>query len=97
MITTSTTFEQVAESTIRPIAQKTLISFTKARNENLNWFILDQSQLDGIDILATDPDDVIQAWDAYEWSDFSKDLIRVDWSRSVEFPYNVQSATCDIS
>ena len=97
MITTSTTFEQVAESTIRPIAQKTLISFTKARNENLNWFILDQSQLDGIDILATDPDDVIQAWDAYEWSDFSKDLIRVDWSRSVEFPYNVQSATCDIT
>lgn len=97
MITTSTTFEQVAESTVRPIAQKTLISFTKERNESLNWFILDQSQLDGGDILATDPDDVIQAWDAYEWSDFSKDLIRVDWSRSVEFPYGVQSATCDIT
>ena len=97
MITTSTTFEQVAESTVRPIAQKTFISFTKVRNNTLDWFTLDQSELDGGDILATDPNDVIQAWDAYEWSDFSKDLIRVDWSRSVEFPYGVQSATCDIT
>lgn len=96
MITTTPTFTQVANGTIRPIAQKTLISFTKQRAQNMGWFILDQSQLDGADILATNPDDAIQPWDAYEWGDFSDDLIQLDWSRSVAFPYNVQSATCDI-
>lgn len=96
MITTSTTFNQVAQSTIRPIAQKTNISFTKARSEGLNWFTLDQSQLDGIDILASDTDDSIQPWDAYEWGDYSRDVMSLNWSRSVAFPYNVQSATCDI-
>ena len=97
MITASTEFNQIAQSTIRPIAQKTNISFTKSRAEGLNWFILDQSQLDGIDILATDTDDSIQPWDAYEWGDFSRDVMSINWSRSVAFPYNVQSATCDIT
>lgn len=96
MITTSATFNQVANGMMRPIAQKTSISFTKQRAQNVSWFVLDQSQLDGTDILATDPDDVIQAWDAYEWEDFSNDVIKLDWSRSVAFPYNVQSATCDV-
>ena len=96
MITTSTTFNQVANGMMRPIAQKTSISFTKQRAQDVSWFVLDQSQLDGTDILATDPDDVIQAWDAYEWEDFSNDVIKLDWSRSVAFPYNVQSATCDV-
>ena len=54
MITTSTAFNQVANATIRPIAQRTNISFTRARAEGLNWFTLDQSQLDGIDILGLD-------------------------------------------
>ena len=97
MIQTSAVFNQVANGTVRPLAQKTLISFTKVRDDNMGWFTLDQSQLDGTDILATDPDDVIQQWDAYEWGDFSRDTMKLDWSRSVAFPYNVQSATLDVA
>lgn len=97
MITTTAEFNQVANGTIRPLAQNTLISFTKTRDNNMGWFVLDQSQLDGTDILATDPDDPIQAWDAYEWGDYSSDVMKLDWSRSVAFPYNVQSATCDVT
>lgn len=96
MITTTNEFTQIAQGTIRPIAQNALISFTKQRTQNLAWFTLDVSQLDGTDILATEVDDVIQVWDAYEWDDCSKDVIKMNWARSVAFPYNVQSATCDV-
>lgn len=97
MITTTAEFNQVANGTIRPIAQNTLISFTKQRSGTMNWFSLDVSQLDGTDILATDATDTIQLWDSYEWSDFTDDVISMDWARSVQFPYNVQSATCDVT
>lgn len=97
MIATSNEFKQVASGTIRPIAQNALISFTKQRSQSMSWFTLDTSQLDGADILATEPDDVIQIWDAYEWNDCSDDVIKMDWARSVAFPYNVQSATCDLT
>lgn len=97
MIQTSTTFASIANGTIRPLAQKTLISFTKQRNQSLSWFTLDQSVLDGSDILASNTDDAIQLWDAYDWSAYTDDVIKLDWSRSVQFPYNVQSATCDVT
>lgn len=96
MITTTADFATVANGTIRPLALNAKISFTKQRSLNVNWFVLDQSQLDGADILATDPDDSIQLWDAYEWTDHTADVIGMTWSRSVAFPYNVQSALCDL-
>ena len=96
MITTTNEFSTIANGTIRPLALNAKISFTKERSQNVNWFILDQSQLNGADILATDPDDSIQLWDAYEWTDHTADVIGMTWSRSVAFPYNVQSALCDL-
>lgn len=96
MISTTNVFNAVADGTIRPLALNAKISFTKQRSLSVDWFVLDQSELDGSDILATDPDDSIQLWDAYEWEDYTSDVIGMSWSRSVEFPYNVQSAFCDL-
>ena len=96
MITTTNEFSTIANGTIRPLALNAKISFTKERSDDVNWFILDQSQLNGADILATDPDDSIQLWDAYEWTDHTADVMGMTWSRSVAFPYNVQSALCDL-
>lgn len=96
MINTTDEFNAVANGTIRPLALNAKISFTKDRDDNVAWFVLDQSQLNGTDILATDSSDSIQLWDAYEWEDVSKDIIGMNWSRSVAFPYNVQSALCEV-
>lgn len=96
MISTTDEFASVANGTIRPLALNAKISFTKNRDDDISWFILDQSILDGADILATDSSDTIQLWDAYEWDDVSKDVIGMNWSRSVAFPYNVQSALCEL-
>lgn len=96
MINTTAEFTSVANGTIRPLALNAKISFTKERDDDVAWFVLDQSQLDGADILATDSDDSIQLWDAYEWDDVTEDIIGMNWSRSVAFPYNVQSALCEL-
>lgn len=96
MIQTTNQFNATANGTIRPLAINAKISFTKQRNQNMGWFILDQSLLDGDDILATNPDDMFQLWDAYDYYDISQDIIGMSWGRSVAFPYNVQSAFCDL-
>lgn len=97
MITTTPEFENVAQSTIRPLALDARVSWSKKRSDNVQWFTLDSSQLDGTDILATNDNDPIQLWDAYEWDSVREDVIGMSWERSVEFPYNVQSAICDLT
>lgn len=96
MIATSDLFTSVANGTIRPLALNAKISFTKERDADVAWFTLDSSTLDGTDILGTDSADAIQLWDAYKWDDVTEDIIGMNWSRSVEFPYNVQSALCEV-
>lgn len=96
MITTSVGFQNVAKGSIRPLALDARISFSKQRSQSLDWFTLDVSQLDGTDILATNEDDPIQSWDAYEWDNVRPDVIGLTWERSINFPYNVQSAICDL-
>lgn len=96
MINTTDEFASVANGTIRPLALNAKVSFTKTRNPSIAWFTLDVSQLDGTDILATDSSDSIQIWDAYAWDDISPDVMGMNWSRSVAFPYNVQSAMCEL-
>lgn len=96
MINTTNEFANVANGVIRPLALNAKISFTKQRALNVSWFSLDISILDGTDILATDTSDAIQLWDSYEWDDVSADIMGMNWSRSVAFPYNVQSALCEV-
>ena len=97
MIGTSTRFSQISQGVIRPLAIDAMVSFSKQRNPSVDWFVLDVSELDGGDILATEGNEPIQPWDAYEYQSVKDDIIDMSWSRSVEFPYNVQSAICDIS
>lgn len=97
MIGTSTRFAQISQGAVRPLAIDAMVSFSKQRNPSVDWFVLDVSELDGVDILATEGNEPIQPWDAYEYQSVKDDIIDMSWSRSVEFPYNVQSAICDIS
>lgn len=97
MISTTQDFETIASGSIRPLALDARISFTKQRSQSVDWFTLDVSELDGTDILATNEDDPIQSWDAYDWQNVRDDVIGMTWERSINFPYNVQSAICDLT
>lgn len=97
MISTSTTYHELAAGPVRPLDYRVNVSFTKTRNSEIDWFILDQSELDGGDLLADDDTRPIQLWDAYDYQDISDRLISMNIERSIEFPYNVQSAIADFS
>ncbi len=96
MNTVSDKFHELASGAIRPLDWEVGISWTKTRNEDINWFTLDVSQLDGPDLLASS-ENGIQPWDSYDYVKMRDRVIDLNIERSVEFPYNVQSAICDVS
>lgn len=73
------------------------ISFTRESSDDVGYFTLDKSVLDGPDLLAPNWDNPIQSWDAYKYADFTDRLVSMEYSRSIEFPYGVQTALADIS
>ena len=97
MITVSDNFHQLARGqVIQPIVAP-YISFAKDYDPDIQFFTLDQSILDGTDILATTDTNPLQIWDLYNYLDYSDRLVHLELSRSVEFPYQVQIAQCDIT
>lgn len=81
---------------IHPIAGL-YISFDKQLAGGVDFFTLDESILDGVDILDSDNHEAIQLWDRYDYKDYSDRLVSMNLSRSFEFPYTVQSAIADFT
>lgn len=88
-------FNTIANGDIRPLSWGVRISFTKEFDDEVTFFTLDQSVLNGVDLLAPTEDNVIQAWDFYEYTDYTERLVYVSIERSLEFPYSVVSAIAD--
>lgn len=88
-------FNDLANGDIRPQAWGASISFEKVYDDDITFFTLNQSVLDGTDILCTTEDNPLQAWDFYEYLDYSERLIYVSVQRSIDFPYSVVSAIAD--
>lgn len=97
MINATDTFHELASSSVRPLDWDVAISFTKERNASVSWFALDLSALDGGDLLASDIDSPIQLWDSYDYKYLKERLVDMTISRSVAFPYNVQSSVADFT
>lgn len=96
MQTVAPQFNQLANGDIRPInAYDALISFDKSFDDDITFFTLDQSVLNGQDILAPSDDNPVQAWDFYEYRSFRERIIYMSIERSLEFPYSVVSAIAD--
>ena len=95
MITASQKFHELAAASVRPLDWDATISFTKERNSDASWFTLNQSALNGADLLPSDMENPIQLWDTYDYYFLKERLIQMSFTRSVEFPYNVQSCIAD--
>ena len=97
MITVSDEFHKLARGqVIQPIVAP-YISFDKSYDPDVGFFTLDQSVLDGTDILANPDATPLQIWDLYNYRDYSDRLVELTLSRSVEFPYTVQIAQADLT
>lgn len=97
MIRASEQFHAIANGSVRPLDWDCNISFTKERDNNRNWFILNESTLDGGDLLSMNEDQPIQLWDFYKYDNYKDRLLSMSITRSVKFPYCVQSAIADIT
>ena len=97
MITASEAFHEEAVGQVINAVTKCFISFDKQTSADTTFFTLDQSTLNGPDILATADDNPIQLWDTYDYHDYTDRLVKAEWSRSLEFPYTVQSALADVT
>ena len=97
MNTVSTRFHELAAAPVRPLDWELGISWTKTLSQNVNWFTLDQSELDNVDLLADNVDDPIMLWDAYDYQMSRDRVVDMSVERSVKFPYNIQAAVLDVT
>ena len=97
MISVSDKFHELARGQIIQPIVAPYISYDKSYNPAIGFFTLDQSILDGPDLLATTETNPLQIWDLYNYQDYSDRLVELNLSRSVEFPYTVQIAQADIT
>ena len=85
--------EKAIGQIIKPLA-KLYISFGKQVSEG-TYFVLDQSVLNGDDVLQGSEENPLQNWDMYNYKDYSDRLTNISIERSIEFPYSTQSAMAD--
>lgn len=97
MIEVSDKFHELARGQVIKPNMLPYVSFSKLFLGGAKYFTLNDSLLDGIDLLATQETSTLQIWDLYEYSDYSDRLTKLSLSRSVEFPYTVQIAQADIT
>lgn len=93
----SNRFHELAAAPVRPLDWELGISWDKTLAVGVNWFTLDQSELDADDLLADNPDNPIMMWDAYNYQMTRDRVVDMSVERSTAFPYNIQSAVLDVT
>lgn len=83
----------LATPTDTPITDPITLAYLE--QQDVGYFTLDQSLLDGTSLLGSSEDNPIQLWDTYDYTDYTDRLVSVDMEHSFEFPYSVQSAVAD--
>lgn len=96
MLATSALYDQKANADVRKITYSFRGAFDKAYDDNVTFFTLDTSVLDGPDILQPMDNEVIQAWDKYEYTDYSGDVISFEYSREEDMPSSVVEAIATV-
>lgn len=94
---TSARYDQLVSGNVRPLSWQYRMSWDKSFDEDVTFFTLDTSLLNGIDVLAPSDDNPIQEWDKYDYSSYSDRIIDMEWSRQEEVPYSVNLAIADVT
>lgn len=97
MQATSARFDELQALDVRPIGQRVRVSFDKTFDEDVEFFTLDESQLDGVDVLAPVGDNVLAEWDKYSYTDYSDRVMYVEWTKEEDFPYSVYTGLADVA
>lgn len=96
MQTVTPRFVQLATGHIQPVSWRLRISFDKQITPNIQFFTLDESQLDGGDLLAPDDSLVVQPWDAYDYKDYDDRVVSMEITHEELQPYSSAKAYADL-
>lgn len=96
---TNAQYESLKKASVRPLSWNVRMSFEKGYDESVQFFTVDQSQLDGTHILKASPEEEaeLQRWDLYEYTTYSERVMAVEWTRSMQFPSSVTAAMADFT
>lgn len=97
MQTVTSQFTDYAHGSVRPLSWDLLISFDKVFDDNVEFFTLDQSLLDGPDVLAPNDTNVIQQWDKYSYASYKSRVLSLEVTREETEPYSIVQAYADIT
>lgn len=96
MQTTVAGFIDAMQGNVVPLDWGLQISFDKSFDDDVTFFTYDVSEYNGPDVYAPIDDNPIQQWDKYSYTSYSDRVISMEWQRSIDFPYSVQSAMADV-
>jgi hypothetical protein len=97
MQVTTPAYNALQAKDFRPLSWGLRISFDKQFNEDITFFTLDSSLLDGPDILAPTGDNVITEWDKYDYADYTDRVVSIEWSSDLDYFYSLTSSIADVT
>lgn len=95
MQSVSSVFNQLANADVRPISKGMFMALEKQADPDISWFTLDQSLLNGGDILGISGDEAFLPWNYYTYVDYSERITYQSVSRELLFPYSVATSIAD--
>lgn len=97
MLTTTARYDTLVAQDVRPITWKLRAAFDRTFDDNIDFFTLDTSLLDGIDVLAPEGSPSILRWDKFEYTDYSDRLISMEVTKEEEDPHSTVQAYADVT
>lgn len=97
MQTTTAQYDLLATGNVRPLDWRLSISFDKQINPLIKFFTLDDSLLDGVDILSPDDTSSILLWDQFQYQDYTDRVISMEVTRLENEPYSNAMAYADLT
>lgn len=95
MQTVTSTFNQKANSTMRKLTYRALMSFPRQYLPSVTFFTIGVSTIGGADIIKGDGN-VVAEWDKYQYDDYSYRIKSMEITRTEEFPNSTSLAQGDI-
>lgn len=96
MQTTTAQFDRLAVSHLRPLNYAVNAALDKRFNPDIKFFTLNQSVLNGPDILASTDSNVVMEWDKYTYSPLTNRVMSIEITQEEEEPYSVARAFADV-
>jgi hypothetical protein len=94
---TNNSYSNKALGEVRPLSYQLRVSFDKRFDPAVDFFEMDGSLLDSVEILPPLGDNIIQEWDKYSFADYTDRVINIEWQREEEVPFSVNKSMCDVT